>query len=110
MATAVKWARKAAVLMPLDEGVVRRLIALLDRLGDRSGAVQAYDQFAARVGDELEVRPAPETTALIGSVRAREAARTRPEPLSIAPAGSTRIPTRPRDFGRPGHRPVTPRP
>ena len=110
MATAVKWARKAAVLMPLDEGVVRRLIALLDRLGDRAGAVQAYEQFAARVGDELEVRPAPETTALIGSVRAREAARTRAEPLSIAPAGSTRITTALGEFAAPGARAVTPSP
>lgn len=95
LSAAAKWARWAATLTPLDEGVVRRLIALLDRLGDRAGAVQIYEQFAERVVDELEVKPAPETTALIGSVRAREAAGTPPERLIPAPAGSAPIPGAP---------------
>src|SRR2546427_4491966 len=110
MATAVEWARRAAVLMPLDEGAVQRLIALLDRSGDRAGAVQAYEQFAARIAGELEVKPAPETTALIGSVRAREAARTPPEPLSTAPAGSTGMPTAVGGFAAPGSRALSPGP
>jgi len=92
MATAVQWARRAAGLMPFDEGMVQRLIALLDRSGDRAGAVQAYEQFAARIAGELEVKPAPETTALIGTVRARDAGRTTPQRLPIALADSSEIP------------------
>ncbi len=65
------WARRALELAPLDEDLVRRAIALLDRQGDRSGAVQAYEAFARRLHTELELQPAPETQSLIETVRSR---------------------------------------
>ena len=34
---------------PDDESALRRLIALLDRAGDRTGAIQAYDEFTRRM-------------------------------------------------------------
>src|SRR5438034_7954131 len=40
--TALEWARRAAQLAPQEEGPLRRLVTLLDRLGDRAGAVAAY--------------------------------------------------------------------
>ncbi|MGH7476763.1 MAG: BTAD domain-containing putative transcriptional regulator, partial [Longimicrobiales bacterium] len=54
-----------------DERGIRRLIALLDRAGDRAGAIVAYEDFARRLAEELEVEPAPETRALVEEVRGR---------------------------------------
>jgi DNA-binding SARP family transcriptional activator/Tfp pilus assembly protein PilF len=68
---AAAWARRAAVLMPFDEGAVQRLIRLLDRVGDRATAVRAYEEFATRLDAELEIEPAPETMRLVNAVRSR---------------------------------------
>lgn len=71
-AGAAEWGRHAAALSPNDEGELRRLIELLDGLGDRAGAVQAYQQFAQRVAADLEVEPSAETRAAIQAVRERQ--------------------------------------
>ncbi|CAN5778061.1 hypothetical protein BH23GEM9_BH23GEM9_26040 [soil metagenome] len=63
------WARRALGLAPDDETIVRRGIELLDRIGDRAGALRAYDDFARRLADGYEIDPAPETVALIARVR-----------------------------------------
>ncbi|MCH8936763.1 MAG: hypothetical protein IIB90_13645, partial [Gemmatimonadetes bacterium] len=68
------WGRRALALSPYDEGVVQRVIELLDRAGDRAGAIREYEAFAKRLREDYEAEPAPETTALIASVRAREQA------------------------------------
>jgi TolB-like protein/DNA-binding SARP family transcriptional activator len=68
------WARRAFALSPDDEGEARNLIELLGRLGDRAGAVQAYEEFARRLRVEFEVEPAPETLATIKAVRTRQLA------------------------------------
>ncbi len=67
-----KWACKAVELTPLDEGTLHRLIELLDRTGDRSGAVRAYEHFARRLAEEYETQPSSQTQALIARVRNRE--------------------------------------
>lgn len=72
---AAERARHALELSPYDEARLRRLLALLDRVGDRSGAVRAYDRFATRLAADLEVEPAPETTALLRKIRRRTSAR-----------------------------------
>jgi serine/threonine-protein kinase len=66
-----RWSRHARNLAPLDERLLRRVIKLLDRLGDRAGAVREYETFARRVALELELDPSPETKALIENVRER---------------------------------------
>src|SRR4029077_15861035 len=63
--------RRSIELAPSDEGLVRRLIALLDRQGDRAGALAAYDAFARRLAAEYDAEPAAETKALLAAVRAR---------------------------------------
>src|SRR5213080_3989290 len=78
---AVRWTRRSIELAPSDEGLVRSLIALLDRQGDRAGALQAYEVFARRVAAEYDAEPAAETRALVAAVRAR----VRAEPAA-APA------------------------
>src|SRR5437588_9649270 len=81
-------ARRAIGFSPEDEGALARLIAFLDDLGDRAGALGAYDEFARRLKQEYDAEPAPETQALIRSVRERTAAGfpTRAAGASVAPA------------------------
>ncbi len=74
LSTAVQWARRAVELAPNDEGLLRQLIAVLDRNGDRAGALQAYEEFAQRLDAEYEAEPAAGTKALLAAVRARETA------------------------------------
>jgi Tol biopolymer transport system component/DNA-binding SARP family transcriptional activator/tRNA A-37 threonylcarbamoyl transferase component Bud32 len=69
MTLAVTCARRAVELSNGDERALRRLIELLDRLGDRAGAVRVYEEFARKLTAELEVEPAPETVALIERLR-----------------------------------------
>jgi DNA-binding SARP family transcriptional activator len=69
--TAIELARRAVELADEDERAVRELLGLLDRLGDRAGALYAYDKFARRMAAEFGAEPAAETQALIGRVRAR---------------------------------------
>src|SRR5207247_425365 len=57
-ADAAALARRAAGFAPEDEGELARLIAFLDDLGDRSGAIGAYDEVARRPKQEYDVRPA----------------------------------------------------
>src|SRR2546426_6912945 len=85
--TAVAWARRAAHLAPHEEGPLRHLIMLLDRLGDRAGAVAAYEEFANRLAADLETEPSAETKALMTAVRMRETA-TPAELPSRAAAGA----------------------
>jgi serine/threonine-protein kinase len=66
---ATKWARRAARYSWDDERVLRRALALMDRAGDRSGALKLYDEFAERLKSEFGAEPSPETTALIRQLR-----------------------------------------
>jgi TolB-like protein/DNA-binding SARP family transcriptional activator len=68
---AVACARRAVALMDSDERAVRQLITMLDRLGDRAGALEAYAAFAARLKREFDAEPASETRALVARVRSR---------------------------------------
>jgi DNA-binding SARP family transcriptional activator/TolB-like protein len=66
---AVNWARRAVELTDNDERAVRGLIELLERVGDRAGALQVYDDFVARLARELEVEPSTETRLLADRLR-----------------------------------------
>jgi DNA-binding SARP family transcriptional activator len=68
---AAYWGRRAVALSPDDEQGVRRLIALLDRLGDCVGALRAYESFARRVAIDLGLEPSAETRALVHTIRTR---------------------------------------
>ena len=81
---AIECARRAVALSNGDERPLRRLVELLDRLGDRSGALHAYDTFARKLAAELEVEPAGETIALIQRIRASGPPRATPTVEPIA--------------------------
>jgi DNA-binding SARP family transcriptional activator/TolB-like protein len=61
---AVTMARRAVALGESDERMLRRLLQLLDRLGDRAGALQTYNEFARRLAAEYETEPSVETQQL----------------------------------------------
>lgn len=66
---AVRWARRAAELTENDERAVRRLIELLERVGDRAGALHVYDEFVGRLASELGAEPSAETQLLADRLR-----------------------------------------
>lgn len=68
---AAHWARRAAAFSIYSEVSHRRLLRLLDRLGDRSGAIREHEDFARRLCDDLDVSPSPETEELVRNLRAR---------------------------------------
>jgi DNA-binding SARP family transcriptional activator len=71
-AQAAEWARWAAARAPDDERAQRRLMTLLDRQGDRTGALRVYEQLAQRAQAEFEAEPSAESRALVASIRARD--------------------------------------
>jgi DNA-binding SARP family transcriptional activator/TolB-like protein len=81
---AARWCRRALDLSPDDEAALRRLLGLLDRTGDRSAALRAYDDFVRRMAQEFELDPSAETRALIDAIRSRaEGPSRRAAPLVI---------------------------
>jgi DNA-binding SARP family transcriptional activator len=66
---ALEVARKARELDPDDEPGLRRLMRLLDRLGDRAGALRVYVEFARRLREEYGAEPAAETSMLADALR-----------------------------------------
>ncbi|HEX7051319.1 MAG TPA: BTAD domain-containing putative transcriptional regulator [Longimicrobiales bacterium] len=77
---ALHWARLGVELAPHDEGAFRDLIRVLDRSGDRAGALDVFESLSQRLDAEFGVAPAPETLALIAAVRSRREA----EPAAAA--------------------------
>ena len=69
LTAAGSWARRAVRHAWTDERVLRRALAMLDRLGDRAGAVKLFEDFAARLRAELDVEPSAETLAVINALR-----------------------------------------
>ena len=84
-AAAIARAEQAVALAPFDEPAFRRYLALLDRSGDRAGAVRAYEEFSRRIALELDLTPAPETRALVDTIRERTQTIAPTAPLVFAP-------------------------
>lgn len=84
LTAAVGASRRAVELEPDDERVLRELIERLDRVGDRAGALQAYDHFVRQLHEEFSAEPAAETQALVDRVRGRR---------TMAPVVAVRTPT-----------------
>lgn len=71
MANALCWAQRLTELAPFDETGWQRVMELLDRQGDRAGALRVFDSLATRLRADLEVEPSPETQALMLRIRDR---------------------------------------
>jgi serine/threonine-protein kinase len=87
---AVEAARRAAALAPYDESVHRRLLSLVDRVGDRAGALRAHDEFVRRLRVDYELEPSTETLALVAAIKQRRSPPSAPpnEPTGAAPTRS----------------------
>ena len=81
-AEALALARRAVELDPDDEEGVRRLIAVLDRYGDRAGALQLYGEWQSRLQAEYGAEPAPETRKLVRKVQAHRKGESAETPAS----------------------------
>jgi DNA-binding SARP family transcriptional activator/TolB-like protein len=68
---AARAARRALAMQPDDESDVRVLLGLLERCGDLSGALLAYQEYARRLAADLETEPALETQRLVETMRRR---------------------------------------
>ncbi len=92
LVAAVRWLERALEIVPSNELDVRRMMALLDRLGDRGGALRAFDDLARHLDTQFEAEPAPETTALVERIRTRSevSGPSLPTP-STKPVGQPRI-------------------
>ena len=72
MIAAMHWLEQAVELLPTDEVLLRRLLALTDSMGDRAGALRTYERFADLMREEYGVEPSPETEGA-GSADPRQA-------------------------------------
>src|SRR5438445_1148119 len=93
LAAATSAARQAVAFDLDDEPALARLIQLLDRSGDRAGALNAFETFRRGLLRQYDATPSPETDARIQAIRARQtpfaaAAAPAPRPIvtSLTPA------------------------
>lgn len=85
---AIDVARRGVDLSHDDERTLRRLLALLTRLGDHAGALSAYERFARRLAEDLGATPSPETLALVEEIRSGRTPPPVASPPPPSPAGS----------------------
>ncbi|MEJ2540825.1 MAG: BTAD domain-containing putative transcriptional regulator [Gemmatimonadota bacterium] len=64
-------AGRALDLVPTDESAVRGFLAALAEAGGAASAVDLYDRFRAKLRDELEMEPGPDTRRLARDIRLR---------------------------------------
>lgn len=70
-AEAIRWARRATRIASFDERCHRRLLCLLDRAGERSGALHEHERFRRRLRTELSIEPGSETVELVEAILSR---------------------------------------
>ncbi len=91
---AAEAARRALSFSPTDENAVRRLMLLMERLGDRGAALRAYEGFAGELETEFELPPSEETRDLVARIRAGagRSPPSAPEPGTDHPSVSASVP------------------
>jgi len=78
--TASRWLARLIEIEPTDEDALRWWMRLMERAGDRPGALRAFRQFEDRLRHELDLEPGPETISLVKSIRSRDAPALRDRP------------------------------
>ena len=66
---AVDWALHGDMLAPCDETLARRVVLLHDRSGNPGRAIQAYDEYVARLRQELDLAKVMEHLGTIPAYR-----------------------------------------
>lgn len=90
LVAAARWLERGLEIIPVDETLVRRLISVLHRAGDRTGAITAYERFTRVLESEYETEASAETRALIDIVRAPGQTLPPSPPGGTVPAGTIR--------------------
>mgnify|MGYP006269801797 FL=1 len=105
------WAKRAAGFAPFSDESQTRLIALLERTGDRAGAREAYEAFAERLRTEWDMEPTAELTALIETMSDTAGAQDAATPPA-SPSASSRpekdLSDAPHDPPPPPRSPISP--
>jgi DNA-binding SARP family transcriptional activator/TolB-like protein len=87
-------ARKWVELDPLDDEAAHTLIERLAAAGQRTAALQYYENYESQLAAELQVEPLDDTRALIASIRNGTVQQPAvPVSESVAPAGSDSAPS-----------------
>jgi serine/threonine-protein kinase len=86
MRAAAKTAHRAFELVPPDGERFRHLLEILDKAGDRAGALQAYEKFSGWLEEEYGAEPPPETVRLVERIRSRSEPPATAEPLPLRKA------------------------
>ncbi len=82
---AIAYAEQLLRLDPLREDIVRELMRLRGRAGDRPGALQAYQDFRRLLQEELGLSSMPETRALYEAVLHNTPMDDVAHPVAVAP-------------------------
>jgi serine/threonine protein kinase/DNA-binding SARP family transcriptional activator/streptogramin lyase len=83
---AIRWFEQALAVDPFDEEAFRHLLAVLHAAGRPAEALRRYATFEQLLRDELDVLPAPETRALVESIRSGQDGSVPPLPAAAPPA------------------------
>jgi Tol biopolymer transport system component/DNA-binding SARP family transcriptional activator len=70
VASALAIVRRVAEVQPDDETVVRRLMLLHEAVGDRAGALAAFEAYRTRLAADFDAEPAAATIELAARLRA----------------------------------------
>ena len=73
LSDAVGMARLSVRIAWTDERALRRALLMLDRIGDRAGALRLYEEFTRRLRTELDAEPSPETVEVAARLRSLQA-------------------------------------
>ncbi len=73
--TAVKWAQRALEIEPSSDSLLRRVLTLLQELGERVQAVVLFEDIRQRLAEEYGLEPSPEALELVARIRAEGASR-----------------------------------
>jgi DNA-binding SARP family transcriptional activator len=65
--TALHWTRRVLDMRPDDECALRRMIGILVRMGDRTAAIHAYEDFRRRLQMDYGLEPSVQTRELIAT-------------------------------------------
>ncbi|HVD60700.1 MAG TPA: BTAD domain-containing putative transcriptional regulator, partial [Gemmatimonadaceae bacterium] len=85
---ATAFARSAVSLTRDDEPSIRRLMSFLESVGDRAGALRAYDEFSIWISGELDAVPSPDTDALRDRIKSSDTVHLAPETPAEPAAGT----------------------
>ena len=88
LASAVTAWQRSVALDPLNSRLVVKLVEALAVGGDRTGAIRAADQYAARVRSELDAEPDAGVLRRVEALRKAPPATAPPAPVASAPAAA----------------------